>query len=46
MVSLIVHAILGIAAIALIIKMNPAVFARVPGGAAFSAMEIALYVIG
>jgi hypothetical protein len=46
MVSLLVHAILGVAVIAFVIKSNPAIFARVPTGPQLSALEIAFYVGG
>jgi hypothetical protein len=46
MVSLIVHAILGIIVIAWIVRANPQVFARPAGGPAFSALEIVYYVVG
>ncbi len=46
MVSLIVHAVLGITVILLIVKSNPQVFARPAGGPAFSTMEIVYYVVG
>lgn len=45
MVSLIVHAILGIAVVALIVRLNPQIFSR-PPGSAFSAVEVAFYVVG
>ncbi|OBJ62136.1 DUF2834 domain-containing protein [Mycobacterium asiaticum] len=46
MVSLIAHAVLGIAVILWIIKSNPAVYARPANGPAFSALEIVYYVVG
>lgn len=46
MVSLIVHAVLGLITIAFIVKLNPAVFRRPVDGPAFSALESAYYVIG
>jgi hypothetical protein len=46
MVSLIVHAVLGLTVIGLIVTWNPAIFRRVPGGSALSAMEWAYYLIG
>ncbi|MGH3674494.1 MAG: DUF2834 domain-containing protein [Mycobacterium sp.] len=46
MVSLFVHAILGIAVIAFIVKSNPAIFARVPNGPQLSALEIVFFVVG
>ncbi len=46
MVSLIVHAVLGIACIWFIVRSNPAIFRRVEGGPAVSALEAVYYVIG
>ena len=46
MVSLIVHAVLGLIVIAFIVKLNPAVFRKPADGPAFSALESAYYVIG
>ena len=46
MVSLIVHAVLGLITIAFIVKLNPAVFRKPADGPAFSALESAYYVIG
>ncbi|GCB00400.1 hypothetical protein NCCNTM_40340 [Mycolicibacterium sp. NCC-Tsukiji] len=46
MVSLIVHAVLGLLVIAFIVKLNPAVFRKPADGPAFSALESAYYVIG
>ena len=46
MVSLIVHAILGVLVILWIVRANSRVFARPTGGPAFSTLEIAFYVIG
>jgi hypothetical protein len=46
MVSLIVHAILGVLVIVWIVKANPQVFARPQGGPAFSTLEVVYYVIG
>ncbi len=45
MVSLIVHAVLGVAVVALVIRLNPGIFAR-PPGPALSAVELAFYVVG
>ncbi|WP_396933870.1 DUF2834 domain-containing protein [Mycolicibacterium sp.] len=45
MVSLLVHAILGIAVVALIVRLNPQIFSR-PPGPAFSPMEVAFYAVG
>jgi hypothetical protein len=46
MISLIVHAILGVLVIVWIVRANPHVFARPTAGPAFSTLEIAFYVIG
>ena len=46
MVSLLVHAILGIVVIAVVVRLNPAIFKRVPNGPALSALEIAYWAIG
>lgn len=46
MVSLIVHAILGIAVIAFIVRSNRAIFARMPAGPQLSALETVFYVVG
>jgi Terpene cyclase DEP1 len=46
MVSLLVHAILGIAVVAFIVKSNPAIFKRVPAAPQLSALEIVFYVVG
>jgi hypothetical protein len=46
MVSLLVHAILGIAVIAFVVKSNPAIFKRVPDGPKLSALEIVFWVVG
>lgn len=46
MISLLIHAVLGIAVIALIVRSNPAIFARVSGGTHLSALEVAFYVVG
>jgi len=46
MVSLIVHAVLGITVIALIVKSNPQVFARPANGPALSPLECVYYVVG
>ncbi|MDV3130339.1 DUF2834 domain-containing protein [Mycobacterium sp. 21AC1] len=45
MVSLIVHAILGVAVVALIIRSNPELFSR-PPGPRFSALELTFYAVG
>jgi hypothetical protein len=46
MVSLVVHAILGIVVIAIVVKLNPAVFKRVPGGPALSTLEFVYLIVG
>ncbi|MDH6198272.1 drug/metabolite transporter (DMT)-like permease [Mycobacterium frederiksbergense] len=45
MVSLIVHAILGVTVVALVVRLNPQIFAR-PPGPSFSAVELAFYAVG
>jgi len=46
MVSLLVHAVLGVLVVVWIVRANPQVFRRVPGGPALSALEVVLYVVG
>lgn len=46
MVSLLAHAVLGLLVVAWIVRANPAVFRRVPGGPALSTLELVLYVVG
>ena len=46
MISLIVHAILGVLVVLWIVRANAHVFARPAGGPAFSALEIVYYVVG
>jgi drug/metabolite transporter (DMT)-like permease len=46
MVALLVHAILGVITIAIVIKMNPAIFKRVPDGPQLSTLEIVYWVVG
>ncbi|MGV0793066.1 DUF2834 domain-containing protein [Mycolicibacterium sp. XJ1819] len=46
MVSLITHLVLGFATLALIVKLNPAVFARVASGPQVSKLEVFYYVAG
>jgi hypothetical protein len=46
MVSLLVHALLGIIVIIAIVKTNPAIFSRVPAGAPPSTLEMVFYVVG
>jgi hypothetical protein len=46
MISLLVHALLGVVALVVIVKSNPAIFARVPTGSQVSALEVFYYVVG
>jgi hypothetical protein len=46
MVSLLVHALLGIIVIIAIVRTNPAIFSRVPAAAPPSTLEIVFYVVG
>jgi hypothetical protein len=46
MVSLLVHALLGLAVIGWIVASNPKVFARTPGGPLFSPLEWVYYAVG
>ncbi|AGB25724.1 Protein of unknown function (DUF2834) [Mycobacterium sp. JS623] len=46
MVSLVVHALLGIATIWFTIASNPKIFSRPPNGPRFSVLEIAFWTIG
>jgi hypothetical protein len=46
MVSLLVHALLGIIVIAAVLKLNPAIFKRVPDGPSLSTLEVVYYVVG
>ncbi|OBI47955.1 hypothetical protein A5707_18785 [Mycobacterium kyorinense] len=46
MISLLVHAILGLTVIGWIVASNPAVFSRPSGGSRFSTLECLYYVIG
>ncbi|BCO33651.1 DUF2834 domain-containing protein [Mycobacterium heckeshornense] len=46
MVSLVVHALLGLAVIAWIVTSNPLVFARPSSGPLLSALECAYYLVG
>jgi hypothetical protein len=46
MVSLLVHAVLGLSVIGWIVASNQRVFARPAGGPAFSALECLYYVVG
>jgi hypothetical protein len=45
MISLIVHALLGIIVVAFVVKLNPTVFSRVATGPTLSALEIAYWAI-
>ncbi len=45
MISLIVHALLGIIVVAFVVKLNPTVFKRVATGPTLSALEIAYWAI-
>jgi hypothetical protein len=46
MVSLIVHALLGIAVVVWIVRSNPAIFGSTASGPAFSVLELAYLVVG
>lgn len=46
MVSLLVHAVLGLAVVGWIVASNPQVFARPSSGPRFSALECVYYVVG
>ena len=46
MVSLLVHAVLGLTVIGWIVASNSQVFARPPGGPVFSPLELVYYVVG
>lgn len=46
MVSLVVHAILGIVVIAIIVRTNPGIFKRTAEGPQVSALEVVYYVVG
>ncbi|WP_102145262.1 DUF2834 domain-containing protein [Mycobacterium hubeiense] len=46
MVSLIIHLVLGIATLALIVKANPAIFARYTSGRQVTKLELFYYVVG
>ncbi len=45
MVSLLVHAVLGVAVVALVVRLNPQIFSR-PPGPALSVTELAFYLVG
>lgn len=46
MVSLLVHAVLGLSVVGWIVASNPQVFARPAGGALFSPLELLYYAVG
>jgi Terpene cyclase DEP1 len=46
MVSLLVHALLGVVAFAVIVKSNPGIFSRFPTGSQVSPLEVFFYVVG
>ena len=46
MVSLLVHAILGIVVIAIIVRTNPGIFKRAPVGPQLSTLELVFYIVG
>jgi hypothetical protein len=46
MVSLLVHAILGIVVIAIIVRTNPGIFKRIATGPQLSTLEIVLWLLG
>jgi hypothetical protein len=46
MVSLLVHALLGVVVLVVIVKTNPAIFARFQTGSQVSALEVFYYVVG
>jgi len=46
MISLLVHAVLGLATVGWIVASNRTVFAKPAGGGAFSPLEVVYYVIG
>jgi hypothetical protein len=46
MVSLLVHALLGVVVIAIVIKSNSAIFSRFQTGSQVSALEVVYYVVG
>jgi hypothetical protein len=46
MVSLLVHAILGVVVLVSIVKLNPTIFAAVQSGPRFSLLEVVYYVVG
>jgi hypothetical protein len=46
MVALLVHAVLAVVVIAVVVRLNPAVFARVPAGSRPATLEMLYYVVG
>jgi hypothetical protein len=46
MLSLLVHALLGVTVVVWVVRSNPAVFRRVASGPQLSTLEIALYLVG
>lgn len=46
MVALVVHAILAVIVIAVVIKLNPAIFGRVPAGSQSATLETVYYIVG
>jgi hypothetical protein len=46
MVSLLVHALLGVIVIAIVMKLNPAIFKRVPAGPQLSTLEVVYWFVG
>ena len=46
MISLIVHALLGIGTVTLLVRSNPEIFRRIESGPQLSTLELALYAVG
>ncbi|MGF2945204.1 DUF2834 domain-containing protein, partial [Mycobacterium sp. Lab-001] len=46
MISLLVHAVVGLSVIGWIVASNSTVFARPPGGRLFSPLELVYYAVG
>jgi hypothetical protein len=46
MVSFVVHALLGVIVFVVIVRSNPAIFARFPTGSQVSALEVFYYIVG
>src|SRR5205807_10045556 len=46
MVALLVHAVLAVVVIALVVRLNPAIFARVPASSRPPTLEMLYYVVG